>query len=84
MLLLREKCRNCGLPLHWVDGVGWLHGLVTSSWSGKDVGCEQAIPWCPFEDCTHGDQDPPHACGCRCHPRPRLPSRKHRRRKTGD
>lgn len=65
-------CRNCRRPLHWADGIGWLHGELPQ-YAAEDITCERPIPVCEFSRCHHAD-GPGAACTCRCHHDARPPS----------
>jgi hypothetical protein len=39
----KDACRNCRRPLHWVDGVGWLHGELPQ-YAHEENTCVYAHP----------------------------------------
>lgn len=38
-----KACRNCRRPIHWVDGIGWLHGELPQ-YAHEPITCEIAHP----------------------------------------
>jgi hypothetical protein len=38
-----ESCRNCRRPIHWVDGIGWLHGELPQ-YAHEPITCMTAHP----------------------------------------
>lgn len=40
---MSETCRNCRRPIHWIDGIGWLHGELPQ-YAGEPITCETAHP----------------------------------------
>lgn len=72
------SCRNCRRPIHWLDGIGWLHGELPTQLD-RPFTCENAHPVCsprPFAKADPGCEErhfaagPDLACQCSCH----LPS----------
>lgn len=61
-----DACANCRRPLHWVDGVGWLHGELPQ-YAHEPVGCGVAKPVCQYSKCDHTEHGPDPDCPCRCH-----------------
>lgn len=59
-------CRNCRRPLHWLHGVGWLHGELPQ-YAHEPITCTNAVPVCEYRACDHTASGPDEACGCRCH-----------------
>lgn len=71
----RFACRNCRRPIHWLHGVGWLHGELPQ-YPGEPITCERPEPVCsprPFTkaapDCEvrHLAAGPDPDCVCGCH-----------------
>lgn len=61
-----DACRNCRRPLHWLPGIGWLHGEV-ARYAHEPITCTIAYPVCDGRPgCDHGAGPDP-ACGCGCH-----------------
>lgn len=59
------SCRNCRRVIHWIDGVGWLHGELPQQLH-RPLTCENAHPSCMWRTCDHLNGPDP-ACVCRCH-----------------
>lgn len=79
-----DACRNCRRPIHWLDGIGWLHGELPQ-YAGEPITCGRPEPVCsprPFTTATPGCEGyhlaagPDPACQCSCH----LPSAERTRR----
>lgn len=62
---MAEACRNCRRPLHWLPGVGWLHGELPQ-YAHEPITCADAYPVCEWRVCDHADGPDP-LCDCRCH-----------------
>lgn len=61
-----DACRNCRRPLHWLHGVGWLHGELPQ-YAGESITCRNAHPVCDGRPgCDHGNGPDPE-CACTCH-----------------
>lgn len=67
-------CRNCRRPLHWVDGIGWLHGELPQ-YASRSLTCERPEPVCsppsftrPEPGCMQRHLTSPIGdCPCACH-----------------
>lgn len=60
-----DACRNCRRPIHWVEGIGWLHGELPQ-YAHEPITCGEAYPVCEYRKCDHGGGPDP-TCACRCH-----------------
>lgn len=63
-------CRNCRRPLHWLAGVGWLHGELPQ-YAHEASSCNRAEPVCDGNDpkceTRHITFGPEEGCQCACH-----------------
>jgi hypothetical protein len=41
--LTTSSCRNCRRPVHWLEGIGWLHGELPQ-YAHLPMTCEIAHP----------------------------------------
>ena len=64
----RFACANCRRPLHWVEGVGWLHGELPQ-YAHEEPNCGVAAPVCQYSTCDHTAGGPDPDCPCKCHRR---------------
>lgn len=51
-----DACQNCRRPIHWMDGVGWLHGELPQ-YAGEPITCTIPHPVsCPHRSspCPNG------------------------------